>query len=193
MSQQSFPKARRPRADGERNRLALIAAAKDAFADGSTEVGLERIAREAGVGIGTLYRHFPNRDALIEAVYRQEVDALVEAASDLAASEPPLDALRAWLLLFVAFLETKRGISGVLETLIGGAEPLYSGTPARLSPPIAMLVAGVNEGGEAHIGIEPLDLLRAIVGVATVRSGVDWKAQACALVDLLLKGAEAAA
>jgi AcrR family transcriptional regulator len=182
-------KARRPRADGERNKSALVAAAKACFAGQGAAASLEQIARDAGVGIGTLYRHFPTRDALIEAVYRQEVDLLNEAAADLAGSKPPIDALRAWLILFIDFLETKQNLGAVLDTLIGGPEELYGATPARLSPPITMLVEAANNEEEIMISVTPLDLLRAIVGVATVRPGPDWRTHSVALVDLLLKGA----
>lgn len=181
---------RQPRADGERNKIRLVEAAKRRFAEAGANAALEQIARDAGLGIGTLYRHFPTRDALIEAVYRQEVDALVAAASELEADMTPVEALRAWLILFIDFLETKQGIGAVLDTLIGGSEPLYSGTPARLSPPIDLLVERANDGGGVKIDISPLDLLRAIVGVATVRPGAAWKQQAVALVDLVLKGAQ---
>ncbi|MBP2299722.1 TetR/AcrR family transcriptional regulator [Azospirillum picis] len=182
---------RQPRADGERNRARIIEAAKQRFAEQGAGAALEQIARDAGVGIGTLYRHFPTRDVLIEAVYRHEVDALVVAAGELSAKEPPIEALRAWLALFIEFLDTKQGIGAVLDTLIGGSEPLYSGTPAQLSPPIDLLVSRANEDGAARIEIAPLDLLRAIAGVATIRPGAAWKRQALALVDLMLRGAQA--
>lgn len=182
--------ARQPRADGERNKARLIEAAKRRFAEQGASAALEQIARDAAVGIGTLYRHFATRDALIEAVYRQEVDALVAAASELEANATPVEALRAWLILFIDFLETKQGIGSVLDTLIGGSEPLYSGTPARLSPPIGLLVERANAGGGIRIDMAPLDLLRAIAGIATIRPAAAWKQQAATLIDLLLRGAQ---
>ena len=188
MPQDIHPVETRPlRADGRRNRARLVEAAKRGFAEQGPNVPLEHIARDAAVGIGTLYRHFPTRDALIEAVYRQEVDALVDAASQMEASQPPVEALRSWLILFVDFLETKQGIGAVLDTLIGGSEPLYSGTPARLSPPIDRLVERANADGDVQIDIAPLNLLRAIAGVATIRPETGWKQQAVALIDLLLR------
>lgn len=180
---------RRPRADSERNRERLLAAAKQVFTKKGASASLEQIAREAGVGIGTLYRHYVTRDVLIEAVYRQETDALADAAAKLAVAMAPVVALQAWLHLFIDFLETKRDIGDALGTLIGGAEPLYSGTPARLSQPIGGLVEAVNREGMIRIEIPPLDLLRAIVGVATIRPGPDWKQHAISLVALLLSGA----
>ncbi len=189
MPQDADPvEARPPRADAARNKAKLVAAAKHAFAHRGAAASLEQIARDAGVGIGTLYRHFPTRDALIEAVYQQETGTLAAAASDLAATHPPVRALREWLLLFVDFLETKQDLGEVIETLIGGSEALYSGTPARLSPPIDMLVERVEDAG-LRLGIAPLDLLRAIVGVGTIRPGADWKQRAIRLIELLLRGA----
>jgi AcrR family transcriptional regulator len=183
---------RRMRADGERNKLRLVEAAKHRFAELGASIALEQIARDAGVGIGTLYRHFPTRDLLIEAVYRQEVNALVAVASELQTNATPVQALRAWLMLFIDFIETKQEIGTVLDTLVGGSEPLYSGTPALLSPAINLLVERANDGGRVKIDIAPLDLLRAIVGVATIRPGAAWKQQAVALVDLVLRGAQRA-
>ncbi len=183
---------RRMRADGERNKLRLVEAAKHRFAEQGASTALEQIARDAGVGIGTLYRHFPTRDLLIEAVYGQEVNALVAVASELQTNATPVQALRAWLMLFIDFIETKQEIGTVLDTLVGGSEPLYSGTPALLSPAINLLVERANDGGRVKIDIAPLDLLRAIVGVATIRPGAAWKQQAVALVDLVLRGAQRA-
>lgn len=181
-------KVRKPRADGERNRVALIAAARAGFQKQGASASLEQIARDAGVAIGTLYRHFPTRDNLIEAVYRQETDQLREAAFELAKSKPPLEALRMWLLLFIDFLETKQNLGEVLASLIGGPEALYGTTPAHLSPPVSMLVEKVNLEQGPVIELAPLDLLRAIAGVATIRPDTEWKKHSVALVELLLKG-----
>ncbi|MCJ7927918.1 MULTISPECIES: TetR/AcrR family transcriptional regulator [Erwinia] len=180
-------RARRPRADGERNRFKLIAAAKVCFETQGAAARLEQIARDAGVGIGTLYRHFPTRDDLIQAVYLQETIRLNDAAAELVRIRPPIDALRAWLYLFIDFLETKQNIGDVLDTLIGGPEELYGATPASLSPSVTMLVEAVNRERESKIVIAPLDLLRAIAGVATIRPDLMWKEHCVALVGLLLK------
>ena len=124
--QQDFSRTRRPRADGERNRGRLIAAAKNAFAEKGGAVSLEHIAREADVSIATLYRHFPTRDDFVAAVYQQEVTALIEAADQLMTEREPAAALREWLMLFVEFLDAKHGMAEAMDTLIGGPEPLYS-------------------------------------------------------------------
>lgn len=179
---------RRPRADGERNRIRLIEAAKRAFADKGAGVGLEHIARDAEVSIATLYRHFPTRDALISAVYQQEVTELIEAAEALMAGRDAVASLRQWLVLFVEFLDAKHGMAAAMDTLIGGPEPLYSKTPQRLDTPVTALVSRGIADGLFRDDIEPHDLLRALSGVAHVRPGENWKRQALRMVDLLLGG-----
>ncbi len=190
--QQESSRTRRPRADGERNRARLIAAAKGAFAEKGAGVSLEHIAREADVSIATLYRHFPTRDELIAAVYQQEVTALIEAADQLRAEREPAAALREWLMLFVEFLDAKHGMAEAMDTLIGGPEPLYSRTPHRLDVPINALVAGGVATGVFRDDFEPHDLLRALSGVAHVRPSENWKQSAIQIVDILLKGMQAA-
>lgn len=180
--------SRRPRADGERNRVRLIEAAKRAFAEKGASVALDHIARDADVSIATLYRHFPVRDDLISAVYQQEVTALMEAADRLINEQEPVTALHQWLILFVEFLATKHDIADVMDTLIGGPESVYSKTPHRLDTPITALVSRGVEAGVFREDIEPLDLLRALSGVAHVRAAVNWKQQALRMVDLLIGG-----
>ena len=182
---------RRPRADGERNRVRLIQAAKDAFAENGGAVSLEQIAREADVSIATLYRHFPARDELISAVYQQEVTTLIERADQLLTKREPAAALREWLMLFVDFLDAKHGMAEAMDTLIGGPEPLYSRTPHRLDIPIRALVADGVATGAFRDDIEPHDLLRALAGMAHVRPSKNWKRSAVRMVDLLLMGMQA--
>ncbi len=192
VQKRSIPKpTRRPRADGERNRVRLILAAKDAFAKDGGAVSLEQIAREADVSIATLYRHFPARDELISAVYQQEVTTLIEAADQLMTKREPAAALREWLMLFVDFLGAKHGMAEAMDTLIGGPEPLYSRTPHRLDIPIRALVADGVATGAFRDDIEPHDLLRALAGVAHVRPSKNWKRSAARMVDLLLMGMQA--
>lgn len=183
-----FSRTRRPRADGERNRVRLIAAAKQAFAEKGASVSLEHVAREADVSIATLYRHFPTRGDLISAVYQQEVTALIEAADQLMTDREPDVALREWLMLFVEFLDAKHGMAAAMDTLIGGPEPLYSRTPQRLDMPVKALVARGVATGVFRDDFEPHDLLRALSGVAHVRPGENWKWSAGQMVDILLKG-----
>jgi AcrR family transcriptional regulator len=186
--EQESSRTRRPRADGERNRVRLIEAAKHAFAEKGTAVSLEHIAREADVSIATLYRHFPTRDELISAVYQQEVTALIAAADQLVTEREPAVALREWLMLFVEFLDAKHGMAEAMDTLIGGPEPLYSRTPHRLDVPVKALVARGVATGVFRDDFEPHDLLRALSGVAHVRPSENWKRSAVQMVDILLKG-----
>ena len=189
MQQGSTPKpTRRPRADGERNRAQLIAAAKRVFAEKGAAASLEQVAREADVSIATLYRHFPTRDELISAVYQQEVTTLIEAADQLITNREPVVALREWLMLFVEFLDAKHGMAEAMNTLIGGPEPLYSRTPHRLDVPIRALVTDGITTGVFRDDMEPHDLLRALAGVAHVRPGENWKQSAIRMIDILLKG-----
>ncbi len=124
-------RARKPRADAQRNRDRLLKAAKAAFADAGADVSLDEIARRAGVGIGTFYRHFPSRNAIVEAVYQREVQQLAEAATRLIGSLPPGEALREWMRLFVDYIATKKVIAPVLKSMVGGASELYATSGAR--------------------------------------------------------------
>lgn len=187
--QDSTPRtSRRPRSDGERNRTRLIEAAKRAFAAGGADVSLEQVARDAEISIASLYRHFPTRDDLISAVYREETDALIEAAQQLMIEREPAAALREWLVLFVGFLDAKNGMAKSMETLIGGPEDLFSETSDRLASPVRSLVARAVEAGAIQAEIEPLDFLRALAGVANIRPAKGWKISAIRMIDVLLKG-----
>lgn len=177
---------RRPRADAERNRLLLLKAAKSAFAEKGTGASLEEIASEAGVGIGTLYRHFPTRDALIEALYGSEVEQLVAAASRLTQNRAPLAALREWLLLFVDYLVTKHGMADVLKSIVGSSS--YAASGKQVKQAIAGLVEKAVKSGDISLDIEPLDLLRALSGVANLSAGPQSKEAAKRLVDILIAG-----
>ncbi|GAA1153387.1 TetR/AcrR family transcriptional regulator [Spiractinospora alimapuensis] len=184
----SPPTGRRPRADAQRNRSRLIAAARAVVDEDGGLGSLDRVAQEAGVSIATLYRHFPQRDALIEAIYTEEVDALVTAARELGAERDPIEALREWLLLFVEFLDTKRGMSEVLGTLLRGPDALFRDSTERLSSSVAELVLQAQSSGQLSAGIDPVDLLRALGGVASVNPSEAWRASAVGLVDVLLRG-----
>jgi AcrR family transcriptional regulator len=178
--------ARKPRADAERNRLRLLDAAKSVFAEHGPGASLEEIARVAGLGIGTLYRHFPTRDALIEAVYRNETGQLFEAATRLGETLPPVEALRAWLLLFIDYLGTKYGLSAVFSSVAGGTSALYAASGTGTRDAITGLVERGVASGEVKLDMEPLDLLRAVAGVAS--AGAGWQDNARRLVDILIAG-----
>ena len=184
---------RRPRSDGQRNRETLLNVAKTAFTGGEVDIPLDEVARRAGVGIGTLYRHFPNRDALIEAVYRAELDQLADAAPVLAARHRPVDALRAWMRLFVDYIAAKQMIAPALNGLVGGTSALYAQSGTVLQNAIDGLVAAAVASGEISADIEPLDLLRALAGVSNYSAGPGWETSAKRLVDILIAGSRASA
>ncbi len=179
---------RRPRADAQRNRALLLGAAKEAFGRAGASASLDEIARGAGVGIGTLYRHFPTRDALVEAVYRNETQQLAEAATQLAAQHEPVEALRAWMRLFVDYFATKQLMAETLNSLVGGTSELYAASGPKIKAAIAMLVARAVESGAIKLELDPLDLLRALAGVANVSGGAHWEERAKRLVDILIAG-----
>jgi AcrR family transcriptional regulator len=180
--------ARRPRADAQKNRDRILEIAKREFARCGANASLEEIARQAGVGPGTLYRHFPTRDALIEAVYQTEVAKLAAAADRFVASLPPLEALRAWMLFFIDYVAAKHIIAPALDSIAGGAAKLYEGSQHQVRGAIETLVNHPIASGEMRKDIEPFDLLRALIGVAHVTFGSDWQESARRLVDVLIAG-----
>jgi len=179
---------RKPRADAERNRVRLLETAKAAFAEKGSAASLDEIARTAGVGAGTLYRHFPTRDALVAAVYRNETEQLVAAADRLAETHPPVTALREWLLLFVDYIATKHGMYQVLNSIAGGTSELYSASSAQMKQAIAKLVDRAAASGDIRLDLDPLDLLRALAGVANIGLGPDGERAAKHMVDILIAG-----
>ena len=132
MSKRGSKPARKPRADAQRNRDVILEVAKKAFTRSGANASLDDIAKEAGVGPGTLYRHFPTRDALLQAVYRTEVEKLAAAEQRFAQAMPPVETLRAWMLLFVDYIAAKQIIAPALNTLVGGASKLYEGSRAQI-------------------------------------------------------------
>jgi AcrR family transcriptional regulator len=180
--------ARKPRADAERNRERLLATAKATFAKRGTAASLEEIARETGVGIGTLYRHFPTRDALVAAVYRNETEQLARAAQTLSDAHTPLTALRLWLDLFVDYMSTKRGLHAVLDSLAGGTSALYADSAEQMTSALRMLVDRAVASGEAKVDVDALDLLRAVAGVSQGGAGDDWVVNAKKVAAILVTG-----
>jgi len=180
--------ARKPRTDAQRNRERILEVAKEAFTHSGANASLDDIARDAGVGPGTLYRHFATRDALIEAVYRTEVEKLAAAERKFAESMAPVDALRAWMLLFVDYVAAKHLIAPALNTLVGGASKLYEGSRSQIQGAIEALVKRAVKSGDIRKDLDPFDLLRALIGVSNVASGPDWQQSARRLVDILITG-----
>jgi AcrR family transcriptional regulator len=179
---------RKPRADALRNRRRILEVAKQAFTRLGANASLDEIAKDAGVGAGTLYRHFPTREALIEAVYRNELERLAEAERDLSGKLSPVDALRAWLLLFVDAIATKHLIAPALNTLLGDPTKVFAASYVQLHQAISALVKRAVKSGEIRKDVDPADLLRALIGVSNVASSPDWQPSARRLVDILIRG-----
>ena len=187
-SSRSKPAPRKPRTDALRNRERILDAAKEAFTSSGANASLDDIAKDAGVGAGTLYRHFPTREALIEAVYRTEVQKLAAAERNFAETMAPIDALRAWMLLFVDYIAAKQIIVPALNTLLGDPSKLYEGSRPQIQAAIEALVKRAIKSGDMRKDIEPFDLLRALIGVSHVASTPDWRQSARRLVDILITG-----
>jgi AcrR family transcriptional regulator len=179
---------RKPRTDAQRNRERILEVAKEVFTQSGANASLDDIAKVAGVGAGTLYRHFPTRDALIEAVYRTEVEKLATAERKFAAAMSPIEALRAWMLLFIDYIATKQIIAPALNAYVGGPSKLYEGSRAQIQGAIGALVKRAIKNGDIRRDLEPFDLLRALIGVSNVASGPDWQQSARRLVDILVTG-----
>ena len=180
--------ARRPRVDGQRNRERILEVAREAFTQRGPEATLDDIARRAGVGPGTLYRHFPTRDALIEAVFREHVERLIAAGDRYAATLAPLDALRAWMLTFIDYVVSKLLIMPAMDTVPGGSERLIEGTRGVIHDTFGKLVRRAVESGELRAGTNPDDLFHAFVGVFHTTSMPGWESSARRIVDILLEG-----
>ena len=179
---------KKPRADAERNRNRLIEVAKAAFADIGPEVSLEEIARIAGVGIGTLYRHFPTRGAMLEAVYRREVTQIAEAAARLLETKTPVEALRAWMGLLIDYIATKKIIAPALNSLTGGTAELFASSGVLIKSAVSLLVDRAVAAGEIRRDIDPIDLLYALVGFANANNAPGWEPSARRLIDILIAG-----
>jgi AcrR family transcriptional regulator len=179
---------RKPRADAERNRLRLMEVAKQAFTEHGGDVTLDEIARRAGVGIGTLYRHFPTRDAMLQSVYRHEVEQLADAADHLLETMQPLDALRAWLRLFAEYLGTKRIIAPVLNAAAGDNAALFEYSSKQIHVTSERLLARAIENGDVHKDVRGMDLIYAVFGFSKTNDQAEWLPRAYRLIDILMAG-----
>jgi AcrR family transcriptional regulator len=184
--------AKKPRTDAQRNRERILEVAKEAFTRLGANASLDDIAKQAGVGPGTLYRHFPTRDELIEGVYRTEVEKLAAAEQTFAQTMPPLDALRAWMLLFVDYIATKKIIAPALNSMVGGPSKVFEASHNQIWDAIRALVKRAIKSGEMRRDIDPIDLLRALIGVSSVATSPDWQQSARRLVDILVAGSRSA-
>ena len=165
---------RKPRADAQRNRERILDVAKEAFARHGANASLDDIAKQVGVGPGTLYRHFPTREEL------------------LTQTMAPTDALRAWLLLFVDAIAAKQLIAPALNTLLGDPKKVFETSYAKMHQAIRALVKRGVESGDIRSDLDPVDLLRALIGVSNVASAPDWQPSARRLVDILIAGSRPA-
>ncbi len=182
------PPARKPRADAQRNRERILEVAKQVFTRDGAAASLDEIARQARIGPGTLYRHFPTRDVLIEAVYRGEVEKLAAAAQRFAASMPPLEALRAWMLLFIDHVSAKSLIIPAMETVPGGSMRLIEGSRSLVHAAFAASVRRAIASGDLRSDTNPDDFVRALIGIFHTTAIPGWEPSARRLVDILIAG-----
>lgn len=180
--------ARKPRADSVRNHERVLVAAKAVFAAGGPAASLEAVARQAGVGVGTLYRHFPTRQTLFEAVYRHEVEQLVELAEQLGVGLPPLEALRRWMHANVEFVATKKGMSAALAIAVQGSSDLSAYSMDRLGRALGTLLREAREAGVVRDDIGVEDILRTIVGLCYTHDKPGWQGNVLRLVDVFVDG-----
>jgi AcrR family transcriptional regulator len=176
------------RSDARRNREKLLRAAAELFATGGADVALETIARAAGVGIGTLYRHFPTRDELIEAVYLEEVDQLCNAADELLAEAPADEALARWMDRFVVYAVRKRGLSGALKSIAAANTQLVPNTRGRLLATIERFLEDGRRTGRIRADVDGEDVLRAMSAAWYLPESDRWAADATRLLGLLIDG-----
>jgi AcrR family transcriptional regulator len=181
---------RKPRADAQRNREHILEVAKQEFTRSGADTSLDDIAKQAGVGPGTLYRHFPTREELLKAVYRTEMERLATAEQRFAETMPPIEALRAWLLLFVDSIATKQIIAPALKALVGDPKKIFEASYTQVHDALRALVKRAVKNGDIRKDLDPIDLLRALVGVANVAATPDWQPSAKRLVDILITGSQ---
>ena len=186
--EQSAETSRKLRADAVRNRERVVEAAKAVFSAGGGDASLEAVARRAGVGIGTLYRHFPTREALYEAVYQHEVQQLWELAERLKDEASPVEALRRGMRALVEFVATKKGMSAALALAVTGFSELHVRSSPRLEKAARILLERAVAAGEIRSDIDPGDLMRAVVGMCLVHNQPGWQANVLPLVDVLVDG-----
>ena len=188
MSIETEATSRKPRADAVRNRERVLEAAKAVFSAGGAEASLEAVARQTGVGIGTLYRHFPTREALYEAVYRREVEQLGELADTLKDEAAPVEALRRWISSNIEFVATKKGMAAALALAAHGSPELHSFSFKRLTQAVGVLLERAVKAGEIRVDVSPEDLLRPLVGMCYLHDQPGWQASVLRLVDVFIDG-----
>ncbi|MFI1176960.1 TetR/AcrR family transcriptional regulator [Streptomyces melanogenes] len=176
------------RADAQRNRDKILAAAVRVFTKEGLDAHFERIAKEAGVGTGTLYRNFPTREALIEAAYRNEVARLCDAVPELLAAEEPREALRTWMGRFVDYATAKRGMADALRAVVASGGDPYGRSRDLIQDALTTLMKAGTAAGVFRSDIRPTDMFAALAGIALTSAAPDQRAQADRLLDLTLDG-----
>jgi AcrR family transcriptional regulator len=179
---------RGPRADALRNRERLLASASRLFVERGPDVPFTEIAKDAGVGVGTVYRHFPTRDLLIEAAYRGELDAVCDSAADLVRELPAEGALRAWMDRFLDYMFTKIGMSAAIGAVVSAGGNPYAHSRDRLNTALGTLIDAATDAGRTRGGINVDDVLMTLSGIAMATGGPDRRAQAGRMLDLLFDG-----
>jgi AcrR family transcriptional regulator len=179
---------RKPRADAQRNRERILEVAKQVFTRRGAEASMDEIARRAKIGPGTLYRHFPTRDDLLAAVYISEVKKLAEAQREFSAELPPVEALRAWMLVFIDYIAAKRIIAPALNAMAGGPSQVYQQTTRVMEEAANALARSAVASRDLRPDVDPMDMLRAIYGISSAGSRDDWPEKARRFVDILIQG-----
>jgi AcrR family transcriptional regulator len=189
MKKSATPKsARKPRSDAQRNRERIMEVAKQVFARHGADASMGEIARRAKIGPGTLYRHFATRDDLLATVYITEVEKLAAAQKKLSAELSPIEALRAWLLVFIDYITAKKIIAPALNAMAGGPSRVFQQTRQVMEEAANALASDAIASGDLRPDVDPLDLMRAIYGLSIAGSADDWPAKARKFVDILLQG-----
>jgi AcrR family transcriptional regulator len=182
------PRARKPRADAERNRERILEVAKQVFTRDGATASLDDIARRSGIGNATLYRHFPTRDDLIEAVYRSEVEKLAAAEQRFAATMPPLEALRAWMLLSIDHVAGKMLIIPAMNTIAGGSQRLMEGSRSLIHTAFVASVKRAIASGDLRSDTDPNDFIRVLMGIFHTTALPGWEQSGRRVVDILIEG-----
>ncbi|WP_331743206.1 helix-turn-helix domain-containing protein [Kitasatospora sp. NBC_01300] len=180
------------RADAQRNRDKILAAAVRVFSEEGLDAHFERIAREAGVGTGTIYRNFPTREALIEAAYRNEVARLCEAAPGLLATMPPAEALRVWTRRFIDYATAKYGMADALRAVVASGSNPYADSREMIQGALDSLMDAGVAAGAIRSDIRPTDMFAALAGIALTSAKPEQREQAERLLDLTLDGLKSA-
>jgi AcrR family transcriptional regulator len=176
------------RADARRNRQKLVEVAALAFAESGAEASLEDIAKRAGVGIGTLYRHFPSREHLVEVVYRRELEAMAGAAAELAEKHPPDVALEEWMRRFVSFMATKRGMSNSLRILMTSHGSMFAEKFGHVRGALEALLTDARDKGVVRGDVDTADVMHALSSIYSIPDTPEWRDRSHRLITLLMDG-----